>query len=365
MQINDSILKNEEKVVMRLREMYRMYGYSCFKMSKFEEYELYSRNKDFLVSDRVITFNDTDGKLIALKPDVTLSIVKNFKACGGVQRVYYNENVYRVSDKTHGFKEIMQTGLECLGEVTEYDLIEVLTLAAKSIKSISESCVLSISDLDVISLAIEGVSDKAKVKEILNALDGKNADGVYTAAIEGGLAEKEALFLSKLTSGYGESDEVIEKISGYTDNPKILEALNRLGAVVSRVKSSVDIAVRVDLSLTSDMNYYNGLVFRGFVEGIPTSVLSGGQYDLLMKKLSKSARAIGFAVYLDQLERLDNTTPYDVDVVLLYNQNDDTDEVSKRVTELVSSGKSVSAQTSLPDKLHYGKIEYLGQGGNL
>ena len=88
MNIEDSILKSEEKVIMRLRNIYRMHGYSCFKMSKFEEYDLYGQNKDFLVSDSVITFNDTNGKLMALKPDVTLSIVKNYNEnLEGVKRV--------------------------------------------------------------------------------------------------------------------------------------------------------------------------------------------------------------------------------------------------------------------------------------
>ena len=71
------LLKNDEKAVFALRSLYEKYGYSQFKMSKFEEYDLYVRNKDFLVSDNIITFTDTNGKLMALKPDVTLSIIKN------------------------------------------------------------------------------------------------------------------------------------------------------------------------------------------------------------------------------------------------------------------------------------------------
>ena len=71
------ILTNQEKAVNKLRSLYLSYGYLSYKMSKFEEYDLYATNKDFLVSDRVITFTDTDGKLLALKPDVTLSILKN------------------------------------------------------------------------------------------------------------------------------------------------------------------------------------------------------------------------------------------------------------------------------------------------
>ena len=74
--MTDAILKNEERAVFSLRALYRRYGYAPYKMSRFEEYDLYVRNKDFLVSDQIITFSGDRGKLMALKPDVTLSIVK-------------------------------------------------------------------------------------------------------------------------------------------------------------------------------------------------------------------------------------------------------------------------------------------------
>ena len=77
MSIEESVLKNDERILFRLRALYRAHGYMQYKMSKFEEYDLYVRNKSFLVSDHIITFTDTNGKLLALKPDVTLSIVKN------------------------------------------------------------------------------------------------------------------------------------------------------------------------------------------------------------------------------------------------------------------------------------------------
>lgn len=76
------------------------------------------KNKDFLVSDRVITFNDTNGKLLALKPDVTLSIIKNTEDAPGIKtKLCYDEKVYRPSGSTHRFKEITQIGLECIGDI--------------------------------------------------------------------------------------------------------------------------------------------------------------------------------------------------------------------------------------------------------
>ena len=91
--MSELILKQEERISLALRSLYKTYGYQPYKMSKFEEYDLYVANKEFLVGDGVITFNDTDGKLLALKPDATLSIIKNVPDRNGTsQKVYYNEN---------------------------------------------------------------------------------------------------------------------------------------------------------------------------------------------------------------------------------------------------------------------------------
>lgn len=130
MQLDWTILRSGEQIMYRLRGLYERYGYRRFKMSKFEEYDLYVRNKDFLVSDRMITFTDARGILMALKPDVTLSIIKNTRAEeAGPRKVYYNESVYRSGQGEETFQEIMQTGLECIGELDLYHIYEVIALA--------------------------------------------------------------------------------------------------------------------------------------------------------------------------------------------------------------------------------------------
>ena len=93
---------NEETAVMELSRLYSKYGFRHYKMSKFEEYELYSQNKDFLIGNTVLAFTDTNGALMALNPDVTLSIVKNSNDTFiEPEKVYYSENVYRVDKGTH------------------------------------------------------------------------------------------------------------------------------------------------------------------------------------------------------------------------------------------------------------------------
>ena len=71
--IDEKILKTEERAVFALRQLYRQYGYLPYKMSKFEEFEYYIRNKDFLISDRFITFNDIGGKLLADRKSTRLN----------------------------------------------------------------------------------------------------------------------------------------------------------------------------------------------------------------------------------------------------------------------------------------------------
>ena len=139
MKVNKNIFSNKEKAMFALRSLYASHGFSMYRMSKFEEFELYASNMDFLDSGQIITFTDTDGMLMALKPDVTLSIVKNNRHIGNrIIKLFYNENIYRVSPKTHYFKEIMQVGLEYIGEIDLCVLCEVISLAAKSLHKISD-----------------------------------------------------------------------------------------------------------------------------------------------------------------------------------------------------------------------------------
>ena len=102
--------------------------------------------------------------------------------------------------------------------------------------------------------------------------------------------------------------------------------------------------IRLDFSIVNDMNYYNGIIFQGFVDGIPTAVLSGGRYDNLMLRFGKLSGAIGFAVYIDLLERFDAVERlFDVDVLLLYDSAADSETLASAVRELTDCGRSVRA----------------------
>ena len=171
MQFDQSVLTHTERRIFALRTLYSRAGYTSYRMRKFEDYDLYSRNKDFLLSDRVITFTDTNGKLKALKPDVTLSIVRNIDdRPDEVARLFYDENVYRVSDRTNTFREIMQMGLECIGDAgNPCHLTEVIGSCGEESGTCSREneYVLRISDTDILTMIIDGMTDSKYVKSDL------------------------------------------------------------------------------------------------------------------------------------------------------------------------------------------------------
>ena len=301
-----SVLTPDEREIFTLRALYSQYGYKQYKMSKFEEYDLYFKNKDFLISENVITFTDTDGRLLALKPDVTLSIVKNSRVSSEkLIKAQYNENVYRISDGTHSFKELMQVGLECIGEVSEKEICEVIMLAAKSLDTISKNNILAISNTDVAKSVIAHFNMSEDMsRDMLTLLGEKNSNEMREMALASGISENDAALIASLAEIYGRPCDVLPRLDAFRLDDSCCDAIDGLISVINSLcELGVCENLKIDFSIVSDTSYYNGIAMHGFIEGIPASVISGGQYDNLMKKMGRAARAIGFAVYLDELER--------------------------------------------------------------
>ncbi len=363
MNIAGSLLRSEEKTVFKLRSLYRKFGYTRFRMNKFEEYGFYVENKNFLTSDNIITFTE-NGKLMALKPDVTLSIVKNSKKCENtVQKLYYDENVYRPSN--NGFKEIMQVGLECIGDIDTYCKGEVLMLAAKSLGEISENYVLDLSHMGVVSAVLDLVPEISSFRgDVLVCLGEKNLHGLLEIFEKCGVPAERAKGIKALVSVYGEAKPCVEKLmSEFEGAESVMKELSELSNVVELL-DDMGISVRIDFSVVHDMNYYSGIVFNGYVENVPVSVLSGGQYDHLVKKMGKSGGAIGFAVYPERVADVyREKDEYDIDTVILYDDESDMKALYSAMKLLTDSGKSVMAQKSIPEKLKYKQLLCLKERG--
>lgn len=355
------IRRPDERAGLLLRDLYRRRGYQSYRMSKFEPYDLYAKNKSFLVSEHILTFTDTDGRLMALKPDVTLSIIKNVQPSGqALEKVYYHENVYRTSPASMGYREIMQTGLECIGELDLTAMGEVLALAAESLALLSGEYLLDLGHMGLVSGLLEGLEETVRARSLAE-LGRKNAAAIRSlcaqAGLEHGLAEK----LCRLAQLYGPPAQVFPQLEELAGDREALAELEGLCRILERL-GLLD-RVRLDFSIVNDMRYYNGVIFRGYLPGLASGVLAGGRYDNLLRRMGKTGGAIGFAVYLDQLERLDEGGEYDVDTLLLYSPQDDPAAVAERVRGLTAEGKSVRAERAVPQRLRVRELIRFSEGG--
>lgn len=236
MKISRNLMKSDEKATFELRNLYQKYGYRQFKMGKFEEYDLYVRNKDFIQADSIITFSD-NGKLMALKPDLTLSIIKNYHYTpGAVEKVYYSENIYRVSKSAYSYKEILQTGLECMGDIDLYHICEVTALAAKSLAAISGNYVLEISHMGLIKGLLSGLTDEIR-EQIVKCVGQKNLHEIRKICQAHHIEDEIYKSIELLVTTYGSYRKVLAvlKKAGFTGEAK--EALCELETIWQHLSS--------------------------------------------------------------------------------------------------------------------------------
>lgn len=303
-------LQPKERASFALRALYEAAGCRKYHMGRFEEYGLYQANRSFLSSEQVITFTDLDGRLLALKPDVTLSIAKTAQpAPGETLRYYYHENVYRPSAESHTFKEISQMGLEMLGAVGEAQVQQAVRLAARSLDALGADWVLEVSHMGYLFGLFDalGVPDAARAK-LLEKLREKNAHELRAAAGAAGLADAAADILCSVLSLCGSYADTLAKAAALCRNDAMRAAVAELEALAVPLEKAGGV-IRLDMTLAGEMEYYNGLVFQGYLKALPRPLLKGGRYDLLMQKFTPGAGAIGFAVYLDELDRLSAPLP--------------------------------------------------------
>lgn len=308
-------LPKVEQIPIKLRDLYERYGYSKYRMAKFEPYDFYREHKGFLKSEGILTFNGPKGKLLALKPDVTMSIVKSVKK-DKEYKFFYVENVYRTDGGE--YNEINQIGLEYIGGENDYSCAEVLWLAHESLNIINDRFVLSIGHAGVWNKCFEIIGLENKTKAVLlSKIRNKSIHEIKEVLSSINVEDKWSNLVLELASLSGKLIPTADKLAQITSGLPFGDICNELKEIANAMKAvGAEERCYLDLSVMGDLTYYNGIVFNGYVEGISRVILAGGKYDNLMKSLDKDHRAIGFAVYTEELERAYSEEKQKEDVIV-------------------------------------------------
>ena len=357
-----------EACILRLRALYESRGFWRTQTAKFEDYDLYLDNKNFLGTDRILTFMDHSGRLLALKPDITLSLAKNqpVQAPAIPEKLYYIEEVVRFSPENRAYRVLDQIGLEWMGREDIFANLEVLDLALRSLSLIGESA-MDISHLGFVSGLLEntGISPEVE-RKVLGAIHAKSPHDVAGVLEAEGVVNSRREQILALAGIHGPFQKALQEAKSLIRGEGMARAYAELESLAKSLQPAQNQTLYLDFSVVNDLDYYNGLIFRGYIRGIPGVVCSGGRYDNLMQKLGKDCRAVGFGIALHQLDTFLREGQRQIDVLLLYPAHCELSALMERVQELNAQGLSVRCEREDSDVtgLSYGKLERFGGGGN-
>ena len=345
--------KRDELAELKLRRLYEHHGFCRVKTGKFEEYSLYVENKNFLDTEGMITFMDMDGRLMALKPDATLSVVKNMpkQLAPSTQKLYYMDEVYRLAKESREYKVHRQIGVEIIGESDPCANLEIVDLALDSLAIIGEPFALDISHLGFVSGLLSGMGLSPRMEgQVLENIHAKNSWDVLQLLEQAEVSDEQVAQVLALTSIHGEFTRSLARAKELICNEQMRLAYEELERVASVVDGGQSGSVNLDFSVISNLDYYNGLIFRGYVEGVPTMVLSGGRYDNLLRKMKRKGCAIGFGISLDILGAyLKRGKRYDWDMLVTYDARSDFAALLALVRKYVGEGKRVRLEREESD----------------
>lgn len=307
-----SVLENlnkEEKLVFKLRNLFENYGYEKLSVNLLEDYETYYLHGEMIKTESLLKVIDPQGKLYVLRPDMTMPIAK--KIAGETRndyisnKIYYVDDIFRIDKKNFAsISQKKQIGIELLGEKSIYGDYEIINLAIEALEEISPKYHIDIGHAEFLKIIFEEAEFNYEEKEHLISLFENRASSDLEKYLEKFQLDKRVENLIKsIPNLYGDFDKVIG----------IIEELdldfNRLSHIILELKILKEILpkakIELDFSMINNLNYYTGIIFKGYLEGISQVVLQGGRYDNLSQNFGKKIDAIGFAINLqDVFERL-------------------------------------------------------------
>lgn len=298
-------MSKKDLVLLDIRKMYDLYGYKRISLPSFEEYDLYNENKDF-IDRNILTVMSPNGKLLALRPDITLSVAKKISKDQSLKysKIYYQENTYNLTKYT-GYEEDEQLGIELIGKESVFLDFEIVDLAVKSLDIINEKSLIVLSHAGFISSIFDNLNLEYEVKEeIFDCINKKNSHDIKKILENNKfISENVKELIYKIPELSGDLDDITKELLKYGINDnikKILLELKQLNNLLLKFHKKSKIVF--DFSVIKNLNYYNGIILQGYIEGFPNVILTGGRYDRLFEKFGVDTGAVGFAILTDSLK---------------------------------------------------------------
>lgn len=298
--------RKKKIIINSLEKTFESFGYDEVITPTVEYYKIFSIDDECMDEEKIYKFFESSGRILALRPDMTLPIARvvstKMKEVEAPIRLRYTSNIFRVNRKFGGKKnEYTDLGVELIG-VPELDGdIEALTMALEGFKKLN----ISNFKLEIGNIKFfNEIFDKSKIKEdekekLAELIEEKSLIELekFLNCLE--IEESKKNFLKRLPWLFGDEDILNNDIE-FKDDKDVMEAILYLKKINKILKElGYEGNITFDLGMVPGVNYYTGIIFKGYIEGARAPVLSGGRYDNLIKSFGRDLPAVGFSIDVD------------------------------------------------------------------
>lgn len=276
-------------------------GYINIEPSIFEGYDEFTDVNFRIDKKSTVKVLDNSGDILILSPDITTGIVNRFMSrweLGLKLKIFYYGKTYMLSNG--GIKEKRQMGVELIGEKNGNTDENVLNTALKIINKYTDDYLIEIGNSKFLKGLIEACSFKKEdYDNILNLIYAKNMQELkeYLEKLPYSEPVKTLMNILNLEGSF---EEINESLDGLYMNDLMKEGLEELSCIDGFFKKVTN-KITYDLSIVSELSYYDGTIFRVYINGSNKAIIKGGRYDSFTEQFKFKVPAIGFSIELDEL----------------------------------------------------------------
>lgn len=302
----------------RLRRAVEDTAMSVFDNWSYEEiatptvdyFALFDRGMGHEEARRAFRFTDTDGRLLALRPDVTSSVARAaatlFARRARPLRLCYAAAVFRQRPRSHAEwrREQRQLGCELIGAGDADADLEILAIAAEILERLGllGECRITLNHVGVFNGVAEQLALDADAREELRRLIDMRAaaelERFLAARASTASASADLKHLPRLNGGR----EVLDAARQFITNERSIFALDALAQLWQSIDArGLQKHFEIDLADVSELDYYTGSVCKIYVAGAGARIGGGGRYDELTANFGRREPATGFVLDADAL----------------------------------------------------------------
>ena len=330
-------MRNYDRIQGKIISVIMNHGCKIIETPSFEDYDVYQHFFPQLRQQMVKTI-DTDGRVLVLRPDVTLPIVetaaREFPRSNQLLKFGYVSTVFReyYGRSTYG-KDFLQGGIEILGDSSPECDGEVIVTAAEILKAVGvENIRIDIGTAAYTQALFDGLPLSEEQKATLKGYMAERnlvACKSYIASLPISSDARKAL--EALPVLFGPYAQTLSKARDYSINSGMLNALSRLERVYDYILyAGYADKVQLDFGFASRLGYYTDTVFKVYVDGALYDIIDGGRYDQLSSRFGVDRPACGFGMninllyeYMSDAGLLEDTEP-SFQMAVSYTQGDQT-----------------------------------------